>query len=423
MPSDVIEPPAGSSSADGGLTAPQPHTAGPGSDRSSGPPPGAVAGSTSGDELSAFLTQARPDPMLGEYVVPTALEGGSFEVPGSSPAPLPQGAAAARLGDLIPEGAVAWPAPPADVPPNLPDSVAGQSPGSLDRIAGLGLGRLAGDVRRTGSSADALAALGLDAGLESAPGPEARARPLARARSSGDDDEPQPRGLSWATLLLASYSSAVSIGLVWVLWTGRTLKDAGPADAPSAWDAQPDPGRRAAGSRRIAPRVAVRSQNVVPLGKTLRIREIEVTPLAVTSGPVTLERTLIDPESTEGGSGALKLRIRVRNVSTDRVLAPLDEAYLREREPGSPDSYIETASGRPPIAPYPLAVESEWSIAGQEFRELKPGETLETQIVSAPDAVAATTPEMTWRIRLRTDLNHTDNLGVRFRADEVRAEP
>jgi hypothetical protein len=167
----------------------------------------------------------------------------------------------------------------------------------------------------------------------------------------------------------------------------------------------------------------VPSRNVVPLGKTLRLGMIEVTPLAISSGPVTLERTLIEPESKEGGTGALKLRIRLRNLSTDRVLSPLREAYLREREPGAPDSYIETASGRPPIAPYPLAVESEWSIAGQEFRELKPGETLETLIVSAPDAVAAITSEMTWRVRLRTDLNHSDNLGVRFRADEVRAEP
>jgi hypothetical protein len=422
MPSDVIEPPAGSSSADG-LLAPQSHTARPGSDRSSRPPPETVAGSTSGDELGAFLTEAHPDPLLGEYVVPTAPEGGAIEVPGSLPAPPPQGAAGAKVGDLIPEGGITWPAPPADVPPKLPASLAGQSPGSCDPIARLGLGVVGGDVVRTGSSADALAALGLDAGPERAPGPEVCARPMAPASSCGDDDEPRSRGISWATLLLASYSSAVTIGLVWVLWTGRILREAGPADAPSAWDAQPDPGHRAGGSRRVTPRVGVPSRNVVPLGKTLRLGEIEVTPLAVSSGPVTLERTLIEPESKEGGSGALKLRIRIRNLSTDRVLAPLDEAYLREREPGSPDSYIVTASGHPPIAPYPLAVESEWSIAGQEFRELKPGETLETLVVSAPDAVAATTPEMTWRIRLRTDLNHTDNLGVRFRADEVRAEP
>ena len=60
---------------------------------------------------------------------------------------------------------------------------------------------------------------------------------------------------------------------------------------------------------------------------------------------------------------------------------------------------------------FPLAVESEWSIVGQEFRELKPGESYETVVVSAPDALDHVAPEMTWRLRLRTDINQTDDPG------------
>ena len=31
--------------------------------------------------------------------------------------------------------------------------------------------------------------------------------------------------------------------------------------------------------------------------------------------------------------------------------------------------------------------------------------------------------ELTWRVRLRTNINHTDDLGVRFRADDIAPEP
>ena len=72
---------------------------------------------------------------------------------------------------------------------------------------------------------------------------------------------------------------------------------------------------------------------------------------------------------------------------------------------------------------FALAVESEWSIVGQVFRELKPGEAFETLVVTVPNALSQKTDEMTWRIRLRTDINHTDDLGVRFHADQIKPGP
>ena len=79
-----------------------------------------------------------------------------------------------------------------------------------------------------------------------------------------------------------------------------------------------------------------------------------------------------------------------------------------------PDSLMEQAN---------QAVESEWSIVGQQFRDLKAGESFETVIVSAPDSLSHKAPEMTWRIRLRTDLNHTDDLGVRFSEADIKPGP
>ena len=71
---------------------------------------------------------------------------------------------------------------------------------------------------------------------------------------------------------------------------------------------------------------------------------------------------------------------------------------------------------------FPLAVESEWMIVGQEFRELGPGESMEGIIVSAPDARGLIEEEMTWRVRLRTGINETDVLGVWIADHEIRPE-
>jgi hypothetical protein len=115
----------------------------------------------------------------------------------------------------------------------------------------------------------------------------------------------------------------------------------------------------------------------------------------------------------------LSLRLRLKNVSSDSILAPLDEAFIRERGRGIRDSFIETGPTRQ-IDMFPLAVVSEWSIVGQEFRLLRPGESYETRVVTAPDALAHLAPQMTWRVRLRTDVNQTETLGIGFGEDDIR---
>ena len=49
-----------------------------------------------------------------------------------------------------------------------------------------------------------------------------------------------------------------------------------------------------------------------------------------------------------------------------------------------------------------------------EPRELKPGEALETWIISAADEdLGRVKPPLTWVLRLRTGINRTDVVGVR----------
>ena len=123
-----------------------------------------------------------------------------------------------------------------------------------------------------------------------------------------------------------------------------------------------------------------------------------------------------------GGRGALLLKLRLKNLSSDSILVPLDEAFIRERGRGIHDSFIETGPTQQ-IDMFPLAIVSEWSILGQEFRQLRPGESYETLVASAPGALDGLAPEMTWRIRLRTDINQTEILGIRFNESDVRKPP
>jgi hypothetical protein len=421
MPSDVIEPPAGSTNP--GATG-QPHTdpeidhpdrpvlpadegQAPGR-RASMPTPSAAEVSSSEDELSVSLIQARPDPALGEFVDGSAPEdraatpaapathpphGPAAGAKGPAPLPPVESQALDALAGLDPAGKPGAPSPP----------VAGLSPSSYDAVKGLDL-----DVR-----------------------PSAKRR-RKRVPADQDDDAldddgaPAAPWTPWALMLLASYASAVTLGLIWVLWTGRHVPETVEPDlmpaAPA--DTRPDPGLRADRSRQFAPPTILPAAHIVTLGETVQLGQVAATPLAVFSGRVQLERQYFSKRETRrAGENALKLLLRLRNVSKDRVIAPLDEAFLRDRPRADPDSYIETSKGGPPIGQFQLAVESEWSIVGQEFRELRPGEVLETMVVSDRDALARKAPEMTWRIRLRTDIDHTDDLGVRFRDSDIQREP
>jgi hypothetical protein len=247
--------------------------------------------------------------------------------------------------------------------------------------------------------------------------------PATRVTPETDDDDGRDvaNGPSWLVMLLASYASAVTLGLVWVVWSGRSLTHpkVEPASTVAA-DTSSDPGLRAESSRRIATLPPIPSDRLTTLGRPIRIGQLEVLPLEVTTGRVTLVRVIKPVKVDKGAVAALKLRIRLRNQSPDAVFAPLDEAFLRERERGERDSFIDAGQGRR-IEMFPLAVESEWAIQGQQFRELGPGEAFETTVVSAANARGAVSPEMTWRIRLRTGINKTDVLGVRFQASEIRA--
>lgn len=376
--------------------------------------------SSSGDDLNALLRESlespHPDPFLDEFS--SGETGTAIPDPGTLPP-----SDSFDVSSLLPDAAKSRanePPPHPAAPPTWPPvaDAASITIGSSDSFEALPA--LLPEPEGEGGSFEAISALAIDAG------PPRTQAAAPRKRDDEDDDEDDddlpPRGGAWWNLLLLSYSSALTIGLLWVYFSGRKVREVERPDAISAVDTSPDPGHRAGRSRKVIPPPVLTADHITTIGKPMRLGSVEATAVEVVLGAVELERTVMEYETREGGSGALKLKLLLKNVSTDAIFAPLDEAFVRDRDADPLDSFIET-SAHQQITMYPLTLTSEWTIAGQEFRQIRPGESFTTLAVSATDVGDRLGDDMTWRLRLRTGIGQTDTLGVRFGKGEVKSEP
>ncbi len=253
---------------------------------------------------------------------------------------------------------------------------------------------------------------------------------LARSHSAGeglridsgsdaDDDESSadlPRGM-WLSLLLLSYASAVTLGLGWMLWTGRGLQHSEPpaADSPHIGDERASKATETS-AREVLPPIP--AENLVVLAETIRIGDVEITPLGVTLSPVELVRSIDPADYRHEDSNSLVVRFKLTNLSKEHAFAPLARDLLRDQAAPRDRSFVAEPDGGK-IGLFPLAVESEWLILGQEFPILKPGENAETLVASAIVKEDRLPNELTWHIRLRTGPYRTDILGIRFTRSEL----
>ncbi|MHC5541653.1 DUF4352 domain-containing protein, partial [Singulisphaera rosea] len=411
-------------------------------------PPGPPLGSSSNDELTQLLsdtlTKPTPDPLLGEYSAdaPTLEEAETTHEEGAGPRESFDAVAILNaFTDPTPIDAVgpSSSSPRAAATEPRPDdsaiaSAEDRAHGDRERLEGLTTDLSAASVPTSSAfdlivggdpegpppqpvSYDAFPSLDLSAPGTNPPAPAKHVE--SEADVEVEEEEEPARGSSIVMFLLISYASAVTLGLAWVLISGRKLRESEDVDVTPNLEARADPGKRADRSRKVGIPVPIAADHLIPLGKPIQLGDLEVTPMRVSSGAVALKRTISEPELRDGGNDALTLKVRLRNTSKDTIFAPLDEAFLRERDKDVLDTVIETGGGAE-ITMYPLAVTSEWSIDDQEFPELRPGESFEGIVVSAPDATSRVTDEMTWRLRLRTGIDHNDTLGVRFRKADVQ---
>lgn len=244
----------------------------------------------------------------------------------------------------------------------------------------------------------------------------ARSRP-GRVSSSDDlDPEPEAHG-GWVSLILLSYASAVTLGLVWMLWTGRAFRSADTAAGGAATQAD-DPASRTTEPTIREELPPIPSENVAAIGQSIKLGQVEITPLSVQIAAVDLVSP-VDPEAFHHDeANSLILRFKLTNLSDEHAIKPLSRHLVRDQSSAIDRSFLSTAGGEK-IDLYPLAVESEWGIMGQEFPILKPGESGETLVASARIIEDRLPDQMTWRIRLRIGPYRTDMLAVRFSKSEL----
>jgi hypothetical protein len=148
-------------------------------------------------------------------------------------------------------------------------------------------------------------------------------------------------------------------------------------------------------------------------GETCRVGDLEVKPLSLSRQSVELEHVPGFLPPRFGGDDALTLRILVKSLSANESFAPMDREHVREPDRGVSESVIET-SGESRIRNYPLSRESEWSIVGQSFATLSPGESTEIVLWSEPGCEKRMTERMLWRVPLRTGSTRVEWIGVEF---------
>jgi hypothetical protein len=242
-------------------------------------------------------------------------------------------------------------------------------------------------------------------------------QPQSEAASPAQHDV-DSHGLSiWMSVVVLCYASLATIALTWLIVSGRTIRDVPAADNAATRDAVDKPVR----STEPVPREnlpAIPAENITSLGNSIRIGDVAITPLAIQLAQVDLIHRIDSAEYHHEETGSLVLRLRLTNVSNADSLKPLARHLVREHVSALDRSFILGAEGTS-IGPYPLAVESEWMIVGQEFPELKPGESAETLVASEPVKEDRIPDAMTWRVRLRIGRYRTDMLGVRFTRREL----
>jgi hypothetical protein len=217
-----------------------------------------------------------------------------------------------------------------------------------------------------------------------------------------------------------------------------------PADTPGAT-------RKEQASRvieRVPPDTRLPDKLRVSLGRSIRLGDLEVTPLRVEMLKVVFcsEAPHVNPEPSR--DDALVLTLRLHNVSEDDYFVPTDPAFTAQWREGEakPYTFLEVGPQRFYGGPFPWQPRGRRGayrdpdpreyVRGQEddARILKPNQERTTVVCTDPadHAVAAAVRDyegtLVWRVRLRRGLvavgdrevSSSGVIGVQFDARQVR---
>lgn len=234
----------------------------------------------------------------------------------------------------------------------------------------------------------------------------------APARSRGTGASRANWEFSWPLVIVGSYASAVTLALVWILATGKTLPRyrGDPSVAVADVETRPPTAGRAA--------EPVWSGRSVSLGKTLIIDDLEIMPLMI------LRKTIRLPETADADSrwgreirGCLALTVRLKNASADRALTPLEPSIVWDGDLGEA-TYLEMGTGQR-VSMLELSHENGEPIEERAFPTIAPGAVADVVILSEPVPSERLIGPLTWWISLKTGGDEMKTIGVRFSRREV----
>lgn len=161
--------------------------------------------------------------------------------------------------------------------------------------------------------------------------------------------------------------------------------------------------------------------HTLALNQTQRFGNIEVTPVRVTKGPLTLEpRAYVgNAAETENVGTVLKLWLKFKNVSEDQVIAPLDDDLLFFRHPRNyrkANNFVCRASEKSEDGNLVFIYEH-WTEGDQELKdanigaELKPGEEVTVYIPTETEGWSELEGPLIWRVHIRKGYS-PKNFGV-----------
>lgn len=248
-------------------------------------------------------------------------------------------------------------------------------------------------------------------------------------------DEMVPRKLF---ILAASYASAVTLVLLYFLYSAATAK---PHFLESLPDLVPDIRKDGTiGMKKVLPEHELAPGHVLRLGETQRFGSLQVTPVKVTRGPLEFVHTYGNTQAKQAPTQpVLKLWLKFENVSRDQAFPPLDRTlvYRRIFDPQSDRLFAlnflcpadeQNSTSDQMHLNYDMPEFSEFNLKGQPLDQVvNPGETWESFIPSE-EGLSKVDGEWVWRVNFRKGYNPQSGRGVttlidvHFSGDEVQTD-
>jgi len=235
---------------------------------------------------------------------------------------------------------------------------------------------------------------------------------------SGADASASP-GPSRMFVILASYASAITIAFLVLL-----MKQIYENGHPHQLESLPDIATQKENELTyVPPYSGLPRGHTLRLGETQRFGNIEVTPLEIVQAPVEFAHYSGDGKRhRESTQPVWKLRLRLKNVSSDQQIAPLDRRLVlrwvsKRGQSAEYTNYFITEEGTrdrqaPTVQLYRLPVDSDWDMVGQKLGKiLQPGESYETYLAAAEEEMSGLPEHLVWRVQIRKGYS-SKGLGV-----------